>query len=852
MPTQAQRARPWILFGFVIASCTAPPGSGVECTVNADCASAGVRCVAGTCVPDVVPGACAPAAGDPVTTATPVRVFAVGQHPTVTDAQSDDTWAAMVRRAVDSTVVPHLATDRPNVLVFPEGTGLLAATLGPRGAQARAENTTARALADLAVAYAPAVAYYTTRAGTMLPPARALSLALTDTLWRMVERAYVPIAQGLQVWVVVSLPLGSASRSTDPAVVAALADPGSADGGYAWVADDSTVHAVTWIFSPDGTLAASVPQEQPDAKDMGFLALTPGPPGGVRGVDLPFGRVGVMAGRDAWAPDVIDRLALDGPELWLAPAASPGWGGYDAQGAWLPEVFAAGARDVAVRELSVRAVASACLSANVYDQGYDGQSAVLVPGGVNRPDGGYIGDVGTQGYASVGNWVLPDDPTQTLAARRATLAARGAELLPGGTRAGQYAEGGGWYDVDLGAPPRAVPAGVQNSAAASAEIGPSPEGTQQRADVTVLSTGAVVAAWEDTREGCSRIEVNVAIPGGLTFGQASVRTSNLGAPRAVRLASHGALSVVLAWHEPANVGTGLRDDDVYVATSQDGGQSFMPAVRMGGAGAVGTMQARPTVTIDPVDGRVYVAWADARSGAVRVRVARSVEGRDFDEGVPVEALPTGAYDPVQDQWAPAIAANGGRVALAWEDHRTGAWTLRAVESAKGGDSWGPSFRGDDAGDDPGGVASEPSVWVDPAGGWGVAWTDLRGDNVDRDVRFARVEGGVPSASGVLPRTDGRHAPQWGASITQEARGTLVALWQDFRDGANHVYMATSADGGRSFGPDQRADDGPGASQQYAPRVAALPQVGAVALWTDDRSGAYRVRGAIVDRLTVEN
>jgi hypothetical protein len=74
--------------------------------------------------------------------------------------------------------------------------------------------------------------------------------------------------------------------------------------------------------------------------------------------------------------------------------------------------------------------------------------------------------------------------------------------------------------------------------------------------------------------------------------------------------------------------------------------------------------------------------------------------------------------------------------------------------------------------------------------------------------------------------------------------TVQALWQDFRVDRNELRLATSDDGGASFGPDAPIDAGDAAgAQHYGPRVAAVPGGGFVAVFECTGAGRREVRVA---------
>src|SRR5690349_25094393 len=95
--------------------------------------------------------------------------------------------ATRVQAGVDD-VASHLKSVDPTapdraLVVFPESTGLLAAFIGTRGAVARTQTTSAGAIVNLLLTYAPQHAYYTTKFPDQ-PAVRTLVLALTYPLYR--------------------------------------------------------------------------------------------------------------------------------------------------------------------------------------------------------------------------------------------------------------------------------------------------------------------------------------------------------------------------------------------------------------------------------------------------------------------------------------------------------------------------------------------------------------------------------------------------------------------------------------------------------------------------------------------
>ncbi|MGH7897540.1 MAG: hypothetical protein ACREQQ_06285, partial [Candidatus Binatia bacterium] len=93
--------------------------------------------------------------------------------------------------------------------------------------------------------------------------------------------------------------------------------------------------------------------------------------------------------------------------------------------------------------------------------------------------------------------------------------------------------------------------------------------------------------------------------------------------------------------------------------------------------------------------------------------------------------------------------------------------------------------------------------------------------------------------------------QWRPAIARGPRGgRLYAVWQDHRDGNNDVWLAFSDDGGRHWSPNQRIDDtGSGRSNQYAPALTITADGTVTVVWQDDRDGeehVYLARGNLPD------
>lgn len=741
-------------------------------------------------------GRCAPALEDPGGDAAPeggpVRVIALGLHPTLGDVETQATWRAFVRGVFDREVAPRVAADRPTLVVLPENAALMAAFIGARGSAARAATSSEGALLAVLSGHPDAAVHYVNRTEATLPPGRLVGLVVTDTVWRALA-PFAELAAEHEVWVAVTTNVADAERVTDPARVDALVDEAETDRSFAWEAIGDEVHNQTIVWSPEGELvlrwrkAYLVPIEE--AADG--LALSFGAPGALRGHDLPFGRVASVISKDAWMPDVLDRLALDGTALMLQPEAFSGWGvPHGEDGAWAPDVVKESGWAHVMRYPEFRASALPCLSQNLFELVFDCQSSVLA--GPER--GAWIGQDEDVGFAAVAPWFASDDGAGTLEERRARIVAEGTRLLPGGDADDAYPAGSASLDLDLSHIPRAPSA---------AAIAPSERGEQRRPAV-VVPGGRAVIFWEDDRRGQTRIYG--AIEGDDGYGEARVRVRTEGEVRALRAASAGE-TVHLVWQEARG-----EDWDARYARSDDGGRSFGDPITIGSAPEA--LQYVPDVTADA--GTVWVAWIDLRDGAARVYVARrGPDDEGFTGELALEPAPS-EYRTRENRWAPSIAASGGRVAVAWASFASFAWEIWGAFGGEGG--FGAPARLDDASVPFETIHADPRVaWADGAAL--VAWTDLRVRRPDYDVRARRVDpddpsGSPPSVS--LASSDAAGRPQWRPALAVSG-GEVAIAWQDFRLDRNELRVARSTDGGRTFGADALA--GPGEGEAYYPAMA---------------------------------
>ena len=409
-----------------------------------------------------------------------VRVHTVGPRFEKSWVDSRGHYAAKLDGLM--ATLPRLGRDR-DLVVLPEDLGLMAAFSGERGATARESDTLIGAVATLLGTYGPQIAYYQQKYPSLSErgiPTRALALALTDTFGRVAVETFSELADRYDVWLEAGVNMARDwRRTTDPATVAALGEPGR---DYAYVATTAEPVNMALVFDPDGKLVSKqvkaylTPIELP-----GQLDLVPGDPRGLTAVDTPVGKLGFVTSKDAWMPDVTGRLDDAGVEILVQPEFFVGdVVSTDPTLPWAPDTLKASGYSDLLRHPSLQAMALPELTGDVFDFAADAQSHIAVRPSPGGPSGALVGQDPAPGLAQVQPWPGPDPadlPTEER--RRAVVAANAPK-----------AEGVLSQDVTVGVTAKRRPAKRRRDR----PIAPSKRA--QRHVALTRRGRTVVAAWE--------------------------------------------------------------------------------------------------------------------------------------------------------------------------------------------------------------------------------------------------------------------------------------------------------------------------------------------------------------------
>jgi len=338
--------------------------------------------------------------------------------------------------------------------------------------------------------------------------------------------------------------------------------------------------------------------------------------------------------------------------------------------------------------------------------------------------------------------------------------------------------------------------------------------------------------------------------------------------RGVSIAASDML-VVAAWAATTGEST-----NIYAAVSENAGASFGAPVRVndvdGDARVNGEQPPRVAVGKD-----IVVAWQSRRTGVSQVRLARSTDlGRAFAPAITVhDATLTGARG-----WSSLVLDADGAAHIAWLDGRN-ATRLRADASAgrlpglaakkpaaqaqmpAGGHAHSEPTRQDifQASVRPDGARAEASVATNvcfccktsvaagPNGAVFVAWRHIYPVNLRDMAVAASTDGGRTFGPPIRVSEDGwqlEGCPEDGPSIGVDRSGAVHIAWPTLADVKSEtqrkgIFYSVSTDGGRTFAPRVRLDDGD-------VKNAAHPQLSIVdgrpvVVWDESGPAGPRIR-----------
>ena len=401
--------------------------------------------------------------------------------------------------------------------------------------------------------------------------------------------------------------------------------------------------------------------------------------------------------------------------------------------------------------------------------------------------------------------------------------------------------------------------------------------------------GRLHAVWFDTRDGLPQVYTKRSADGGLTWGP-DLRLSRLEVRSELPALAVAAGSVYVVWHSFVPGGPEIR-----LRRSADGGATWGPEIRLGeGAhpavaasgrrvrvvwgsrrdgqaevysrgsrdfGATWDEETRISeppyeswvATVEIAGERAWVGFVDYGDGNEEEYFRRSLDGGATWE--PVQRL---THDPA-DSWAASIAVAGDTVHMAWFDRRNSRVSDADVE-AKLDEAMALV-----------GLPPSPAPPRDPAFYYlppfiarlqekmqaiqaaAPAWVQHGGNPAQLETLFQRFHdlfAAWTTSWEIYSKRSEDGGSTWGPdvrltrapglslrpSIAASGRNVHV-VWSDGRDGTIQVYAKRSADGGATWGPDERLTHAAGNPLDDVLRPAVAVSGGSVyVIWTDRRDG----------------
>ncbi len=391
----------------------------------------------------------------------PARLIAVGNRINLKAAASEATFAAELERIV-GLAVPHLASDRPNLVALGEVLGLPLALTGRRGSLPRRMHSASVAISMLALGYTGRIFYYR-RAFPGTSPVRALLLSLSDVLYRPFTETLSRLAARHQIYLSASTITPHVYCSTDPAKVSRF---GRRQVGRVYLPADPGVYNTGFLWGPDGSLLGTTDKVFLTQSERTMLDITPGDLDAVRPVETAMGKVGMAISLDAFTPEYLRRLDEQGTRIILQNDANDGvWAGPSATCEWQPQEWLNSILGSVQAEYP-NLMYNVCPMqvGNFFDIVFDGQSTITMKS--DCPPDPQCNFVGNDGFyhtvtgtpfkgrvLALAPWATTDprmsNPELPLAECRALLSRYGKQLLPGGSRANDYPEAAIRADVDV-------------------------------------------------------------------------------------------------------------------------------------------------------------------------------------------------------------------------------------------------------------------------------------------------------------------------------------------------------------------------------------------------------------------
>jgi len=323
----------------------------------------------------------------------------------------------------------------------------------------------------------------------------------------------------------------------------------------------------------------------------------------------------------------------------------------------------------------------------------------------------------------------------------------------------------------------------------------------------------IYVVWSDNSQGNFDIYFKKSVDSGATWQTAQRLTYSTGSFRVPTIAISGA-NIYVVWCDdtPGN-------KDIYFKKSADGGATWHTAKKL----TSNTGESRyPVIAVS--GSNIYVVWHDDTPGNAEIYFRKSVDGGATWQTA--KRLTNNAGSSV----FPSIAASGSDIHVVWQDNTPGNAEIYYIKSADGGSTWKTLQRlTENAGD-----SLCPAIAFNGAKIF-VVWENDISLNHEIFFRKSADNGATWQVSKRLTHASG-FGGSGNSSIAVSGANIYIA-WEDTTKGNNEIYFMNSADNGTTWLSSQRLTNNAGYS--YNPAIIVNFFLIYV-VWYDDTPGNLEI------------